>query len=215
MKVAFILMNDKVRSAAVVICAVILQTTIYYTGRLFGSGAYPVGSALDSKIPYISGFIYLYVSWFILIFLIPYMISRYDKESFFKHMTALALSLFITLIIYIAFPTIMERYVITTDTFNDRIVRAVYAKGSVLCCAPSLHILLATLFVFPVFRNDAIPDLFKIFTYTMSLGITLSTVFVKQHVLIDIPASMIVNILSWIVVGRFGLQRYLKEIYRG
>ena len=206
-------MNDKIKSLTIVIGAVILQTTIYYTGRQLGSRAYLLGNTLDLKIPYISWFVYFYISWYILIFLVPYMISRYDKEIFFKYITTLVLSLFITLIAFIAFPTTMERYVIATNTFNDQIIKAIYAKGSVLCCSPSLHILLTSLFMFPIFRNAAIPNLFKICTYIMSIGIILSTVLIKQHVLIDIPTSIVVNIICWTVVLKFKLQRYLKEIY--
>jgi hypothetical protein len=206
-------MNDKIKSLIIVIGAIVLQTTVYYTGRQFGSRAYLLGNTIDLKIPYISGFVYFYISWYILIFLVPYMISRYDQESFFKHMTTLALSLFITLIAFIAFPTTMERYVITTNTLNDQIVKAIYAKGSVLCCAPSLHILLTSLFMFPIFKNTAIPNLFKICTYIVSIGIILSTVLIKQHVFIDIPISIFVNVICWAVVDKFRLQRYLKEIY--
>ena len=103
------LMKINKKDLILIISIIVLNTTIYIIGRTNKITPYVVTGTLDSYIPFIKWFIYPYVSWYLLIFLIPLLVSIYDKDAFYKYITFMYLSLFVTLIVYIFAPTIIIR----------------------------------------------------------------------------------------------------------
>ena len=199
-----------------VIISVLYNCFVYSFGRMFPDRAILVGNALDLKIPYVGFFIYFYISWYLFIVLIPYLISFYDKDRFHKYLTMIFISLTVSLVIYILFPTVMIRtnLDLLTNSFTDKVVKFIYGVGSVNACAPSLHVLLASGYMLPLIGTKKIPVWLKILGLLSGTLIILSTVLVKQHVLIDLVVAISINVVSWIVVCKFKLDRFLKKVVK-
>lgn len=199
-----------------IILSVFYNTIVYRFGRMFPDRASLVGSSLDLEIPYVGFFIYFYVSWYIFIFLIPYLISIYDKEQFYKYLTMIFISLTITLIIYILFPTVMERHNLDllTNSFTDRVVKLIYSLGSTNACCPSLHVLLASGYMIPLVTRKKLPIWLKLLGIISGFLIIISTLLVKQHVIIDLVVAILINIIVWLFVCKFNLDKYFKRIVK-
>ncbi len=196
-----------------IVFTIILNTFVYRVGRLFPYRATIVGTSLDLEIPYVGWFIYFYISWYILIFLIPYLVSFYDKKVFYKYITMITISLFISLIIYLLFPTQMIRYNLDllTLSFTDRLVALIYKLGSTLACIPSLHVLLASGYAIPLFKAK-IPKWLKYLGVITSFLIVISTLLVKQHIIYDVISAITINIIVWFFVNKYNLQSKLEKI---
>ncbi len=208
--------KNNLKNMLLVVLSVIYNTFVYRFGRMFPERATLVGTSLDLKIPYVSFFIYFYISWYIFIFLIPYLISLYDEDNFYKYITMIFISLTITLIIYIAFPTVMERHNLDllTNSFTDRLVKLIYSLGSTNACIPSLHVLLASGYMMPLIKNKKVPVWLKVLGLTSGTLIIISTLLVKQHVIYDVISAITINAVVWFVIIKFNLDEYLKKVIK-
>lgn len=63
----------------------IFQATIYFITKLFLTDYYVLNNALDDLFPFVPEFIYLYVFWYILLFAVPYLYYKHDKEVLKKY----------------------------------------------------------------------------------------------------------------------------------
>lgn len=192
-------MKKELKNILLVCSIIIFNLFVYSVGRAFPDRATIIGTNLDLKIPYIKYFIYFYVSWYFFIFIIPYFIARFDKKSFKEYYLMMIISLFITLIIYIVFPTEMIRTNLDLigNGITDKIVLLVYKNGSVNACLPSLHVLLSMGYMMPLFNNNKMPKWLKYLGFISGFGIIISTLFVKQHLIYDLIASIVIVIFAY------------------
>lgn len=208
------LMKINKKDLILIISVIVLNTTIYIIGRTNKITPYVVTGTLDSYIPFIKWFIYPYVSWYLLIFLMPLLVSIYDKDAFYKYITFMYLSLLVTLIVYIFAPTIIIREDINllNNTLTDRLITHIYNAGSTLASAPSLHVLLAFGFMMPLINGKKVPNIIRIIGVILGLLIILATVFIKQHALIDVVTSIFIVIVCYFITKVFKLDKYIKSL---
>lgn len=190
----------------------ILELVIYKIGELCGYRAFLLTSSFDDLIPFIKYFIYFYISWYVFIFVVPYVISLYDKEKFYKYISTAVVSLMIALIIFVLFPTIMTRPLITDTDFTSKIITLLYQVSSPSKCIPSLHVVFSVMFVLPLIKDKKMPRWFKVLTWIFTIGIILSTLFIKQHMIYDVISGIAVCLISWFIVNKFKLHKYLKKL---
>ena len=195
-----------------IIGIIIFQLIIYCIGEYCGYRAHLLTTELDNKIPYISWFIYFYISWYLLLFIVPYVIYINDKISFLKYLSSVIVSLLITLLIFIAYPTVMTRTPIITNTFNDFLVEFIYNVSTPTKCIPSLHVVFATSFMLYTLGSKNLNKLYKINIVIISIGIILSTLFIKQHMIYDVISGILVVVISWLLVNKLNLYKYLDKV---
>lgn len=189
-----------------------IQLIIYGIGELCGYRAHFLVSSFDDKLPLIKWFTYFYVVWYPMWFLVPYMISFYSKEKFLKYLTTILICIFITLIIFIVYPTIMAEPVITGTDFTSKLLIWLFDFGSPTKCIPSLHVVYAVMFVLPLIKEDKIPKHLKIIIWVLTIGIILSTVFIKKHLIYDVISAIILCLITWGLVNKFNLHKYLEKV---
>ena len=204
------LMKINKKDLILIISVIVLNTTIYIIGRTNKITPYVVTGTLDSYIPFIKWFIYPYVSWYLLIFLMPLLVSIYDKDAFYKYITFMYLSLLVTLIVYIII--IREDINLLNNTLTDRLITHIYNAGSTLASAPSLHVLLAFGFMMPLINGKKVPNIIRIIGVILGLLIILATVFIKQHALIDVVTSIFIVIACYFITKVFKLDKYIKSL---
>lgn len=186
------------------VALIAFQSLCYFISKLLGGNPTLIGGVIDNKIPFNIWFIIPYCIWYLLIFLIPYYLYKKDKNIFTKYFLAYSLSTFIANIIFIAYPTCVDRPIVTGTSLIELMTRIVFwIDTPAQNCFPSLHCAVSMLFILYMFECKKAPMYLKILTTIMSILIMMATLFTKQHVFIDLVSGDILAIISYIIVGKF------------
>lgn len=152
-----------------------------------------ISCPLDDKIPFCEFFLIPYYFWFV--FLIGMLLYTFlvDPECFQRYMIFIMITYSVTCLIYVIYPTaqelrptVFERQNIFTD-----IVSFLYAFDTNTNVCPSLHVIgsFAVLFASwhtPRFQTRG----WRFFFWFCTILISVSTVFLKQHSIIDVIAAI-------------------------
>lgn len=179
---------------------VVFQTICFFISKLFESNPTLIGGVIDSKIPFKVIFIIPYCIWYIMLFLIPYYLYKKNKNIFSKFVLSYILCVLIAMIIFITFPTTVARPDIIGNNIIELIAKLIfYFDTPILNCFPSLHCAISMLFLLFIIYYKEGKTHIKLFTIIMSILIMLSTLFVKQHVFIDLISGDILATIVFII----------------
>ena len=172
--------------------------------RFFSLDYHPVHCALDDKIPFCEFFLIAYLFWFVyLIGMIAYLLFT-DREGFRKNAWFIIITYSVTMLIYLIYPTCQN---LRPDSFaRDNlfvdVVRFLYVFDTNTNVCPSIHVIGSLATLFASFHDAR----FKKPVWQICLFIPgcvlicLSTVFLKQHSVIDIFAALPLSLVAyWLV----------------
>ena len=162
-----------------------LQTLLYFGVETFEGKPHNVAKKIDGHIPFVPAFVYIYVLWFPLILLFPLALFRANPMAYARYQTAILLDIALSLVCYLVYPTSFARPE-APDTVSGRAMKLVF-RGSYkgLNCAPSMHCSMCYLVLHFVGATPGLPPAVAAIAVPVALGIVISTLFTKQHVLID------------------------------
>lgn len=185
-----------------IVYSLVIPAILYFLLKLFQSNYHVITSLVDKRIPFIPYFIYIYILFFPFIIIVLYMIFIKDKKKYYRGINASLLGLIITDIIFLIYPTIMNRPIVTNDI--DIITRTVlnityFFDTPAINCFPSIHSLLCFQVAYMSITCNNMKLKYKIMTTIMSLLVISSTVLVKQHYFYDILGAFIIFIISNII----------------
>ena len=162
-----------------------LQTLLYFGVEAFEGKPHNVAKKIDGHIPFVPAFVYIYVLWFPLIFLFPLALFRANPMAYARYQTAILLDIALSLVCYLVYPTSFVRPE-ASDTVSGRAMKLVF-RGSYkgLNCAPSMHCSMCYLVLHFVGATPGLPFAVAAIAVPVALGIVVSTLFTKQHVMID------------------------------
>lgn len=167
----------------------------------------PVHCPLDDLIPFCEWFLIPYVFWYALIVLSLGYFLRYDVESFRRLQTFFILVQTAAMVCYLLFPTRQDLRpaVFPRENLLTAGVSLLYRVDTNTGVCPSLHVA-CSLGIASVWlrKRDALP-VQRIFVAVSAVLICLSTVFLKQHSVVDGLAALPVCLLAegLLSVGRF------------
>lgn len=188
---------------------VLFQSALYLITKLFQTSPTLIGGLKDYSIPFIPKFIYIYIFWYLLIFIVPIILYIKDKFTYYKYFTTYIICIILSDLIFIIYPTTIIRPTIASTNITETIINLVYQLDTpVLNCLPSLHCLVSFLFIYCSINNNKIKIITRIIFILSSLLIILSTLFVKQHVIIDIVSAFIISLPIWLIISKNKI--YLK-----
>lgn len=165
----------------------------------------PVHCPLDDKIPFCEYFLIPYLLWFVYLIGIQIYTLLYDIESFEKFMQFIILTYSAAIIIYILFPNCQELRPVVFERNNlfTRFMKGFYQFDTNTNVCPSIHVIGAVAVMLCGWRSKYLNGLrWKIFFVISALLISISTVFLKQHSILDILAAMPVCLVGYILVFR-------------
>ena len=183
------------------ICFVLVlsfQMTVFYGSRVFLPylPQYSPVTWLDQQIPLVPEWLIVYflsyLSWTVTVILI----LAENKEHGYRFAMAYTTSLFITGVIFLAWPLTMERPEITGTGFFYDWMRFLYAADEPVNFCPSLHVLISYMCFRGCMGCQKIPRAYMIGQGVFLVLVCFSVVFLKQHLLIDIPAALVVGEIS-------------------
>ncbi len=158
---------------------------------------------LDDFIPFCEYFVIPYYFWFV--FLVGMLIYSFffDVETFKKYMSFIIITYTITIMIYVIYPTKQELRppVFERDNIFTAIVSMLYNFDTNTNVCPSMHVIGSLAVYFSARKSKLFCGLgWRIAFCIAAVLISTSTVFLKQHSIIDVIAGVVLSALVYPVV---------------
>lgn len=174
----------------------VLEAFLYFLIKNF-INSYNTVSSLGFEFPLIKEFVYIYHSWYPFIFLASFIIYIKNNELYKKFILTMIIGILLSDLTFLIYPTIIVRPEIEIKGFTDLILYLTYYFDTpAVNCVPSVHCLFCFISIYYVTLNKKIKTQIKVPIITYLILIILSTLFIKQHLLIDVGVASIYTIIS-------------------
>lgn len=186
------------------IIILIFQVVLYFGCEFFQKNPKNMDLPIDKKIPAIPYFALIYVLWFPLIAIFPISLFKEAKNLYELYVICWIIDIVISVIIYLAYPTTCTRPKDLENIKGGWMLKILYKfsyKG--LNCSPSMHCSISTLVLIFALTASTMPINLRIIYSTTALGIILSTLFTKQHVLIDLVTGVLLALVIFLILSQF------------
>lgn len=167
-----------------------LQTVLYFGVEAIEGKPHMVARKIDGHIPFVPAFVFVYVLWFPLIALFPLALFAANPAVYVRYQTAILLDILLSLCCYLLYPTTFTRPR-APETFSGKVMQLVF-RGSYkgLNCAPSMHCSMCYLVLHFAGSTAGLPAVMAAVAALVALGIVVSTLFTKQHVVTDVLTAL-------------------------
>ncbi|WP_051542025.1 phosphatase PAP2 family protein [Clostridium lundense] len=165
-------------------------------------GTFNLTTELDRTTPFLKEFIIPYLAWYPYIFAILLYLCFTDLSSYYKTLVSINIGLVICYIIYFFFQTTVPRPDLYGTDLLTRLTSLVYKFDNPFNCFPSIHVLTCYLMIKGIHFEHNSNILSKIIVYSFSSVIILSTLFVKQHVVMDLISAVVLGELVFQFVDK-------------
>ncbi len=166
-----------------------------------------LSTSYDRLIPFRPGWISVYVLSFLSWLITLLMLFRQRKEHVYRNSAAYFVSLMLTLACFMLMPSALERPEVPGRDFFSWITRIVYFVDQPNNLFPSLHVVCSYYCWRCIYDAEGIPLWYRRFNFFFLLLVCASILFVKQHVLVDIPSAVVVAEVPLQLAGRFRWER--------
>jgi len=191
------------KTAAILLAGMLIANFIaYFVTRIFTDEFYHFNltTRLDEGIPFLSIFVVPYVlafgQWIIGYIMIAQTDINHYRYIFCGEITAKLVVAFI----FCYMPTTMERPdIIETDIFAE-MVKVIYKLDAPTNLFPSIHCLESWFCLRGCINQDCFGWKYKVSMLIMTLLVFASTVFIKQHVVLDMIGAVVAAELGLLLV---------------
>lgn len=191
------------------IVLVLYQCTVFWATRpiLARMQTMDLSIPLDGLIPFWPSWILIYVlsfaSWFITFFLL----FRQRREHVYRNSAAYFLTLTLTGAMFLLLPGAIERPEVPGTGFIPWLTRFIYVMDQPNNLCPSLHVICSYYCWRALWDTEGIPLWYRRFNFVFLLLVCGCILFVKQHVIVDIPAAVLVSEVPLQLAKRFRWER--------
>ncbi len=184
----------------------IVYLVFYFLTERLVTGHYWVSQLrIDDRIPFLEGFVIPYCAWYPLLIAMTVYLSLYDADAFRKFMLSIALGFLPVLCFCLLFPNGQDLRPETFDRTNllTDTVSLIYAADTNTNVLPSMHVigcadLIAAGFSCKKLRSRNL----HLVLLPICILIAVSTVFVKQHSMLDLLAAIPYSLLVLALIYR-------------
>lgn len=192
----------------------ILLQCIYFVSNNIYKDGFDLTISLDRQIPLISIFVFPYIFWYLYMIIGYILISLKDRKEFMRVLIGQFIGMLISYSIFFIFPTKISRPIISNEGILNTLINTIYLLDRPFNCFPSLHVL-GTYFIMRYTKKN---NNKYIYYYTQVVGVLIifSTVFIKQHFVLDVITSIIMVEVINILIKRISdekLEKLLKIPY--
>ena len=165
---------------------------------------HPVWCPLDDRIPFCEWFMIPYMFWFVFLVGMHLYLLLEDVPAFRKMMYFIMLTYSATILVYLVYPTCQELRpaVFPRDNFLTRFTANFYDFDTNTNVCPSLHCVGSMAVVYGAWSCPKLRK-FRFVFLAVGLLISVSTVFVKQHSIIDVFWGLTFSAAGWFIVEKF------------
>jgi len=201
--------------AFIPLISVILMNSITYHGvQIFTRHMmhHSLAIWLDGFIPFWPSFILFYVLAYVQ-WIVGYLVlSRENKEVCYHYLSAELIAKFMCFILFLVYPTTIIRPEITGNSLGELLTRFIYSCDKPVNLFPSIHCLESWFCFRGSMKLTKVPKWYKWLHFILAIFVFLSTVFVKQHVVLDIIGGVLVVELGLFLAKYFHTGRIFEKI---
>jgi membrane-associated phospholipid phosphatase len=158
-------------------------------------GARQLITAVDKQIPFLEIFVIPYLLWYAFIFLMFVYFAIFDRSTYYRTLLSFCAGMLVCYVIYFFFQTTVPRPELQGAGILTDMVRYVYNADEPFNCFPSIHVLSSYLMIIAI-RHSKLWTIKKdLIVSSIAYSIILSTLFIKQHVVLDIVAGVLLGSL--------------------
>lgn len=165
---------------------------------------YVIHSSLDDHIPFIEYFIIPYLLWFLYVAVTLLYFFFTDKHGFYKVTALLFTGMTIFLIICTVFPNglNLRPVVFERDNFCVDLVKTLYLTDTPTNVLPSLHVYNSIGCCIAIAKCQRLQKYkwVQIGSFVLAVSIVLSTMFLKQHSIVDVIAAFVMMYFVYHIV---------------
>ncbi|WP_185929310.1 phosphatase PAP2 family protein [Paenibacillus popilliae] len=154
-------------------------------------GASSLMTDLDRMIPMIPVFIIPYILWYPIIVGTFCLLCMKDRQLYYRTLITLCGGLILCYSVYYLFQTTVPRPDVNSNGIISSMVQFIYATDQPYNCFPSIHVLSSYIIIKAVMQCRHISKHIKSFIVIFCWFIIASTLFVKQHVLLDVAGGIL------------------------
>jgi membrane-associated phospholipid phosphatase len=164
---------------------------------------------IDSVTPFIKVFILPYISWYFFIFFTLCYFCIKDRSGYFKTLKSYLIGLIVCYSVYFVYQTIVPRPELAGDDLLTKIVSYIYSSDPPYNAFPSIHVF-TTYLMMKALRSSPIKNKSNsLIINGIGILIILSTLFVKQHVFLDVISAIFLGDVVLRLVSHFEKEKVL------
>lgn len=193
--------------AIVFIFTVPLLNLIYTVTNSNNGTVYNLVTDIDDKIPFIKYFILPYNMWYPFVITTLFYLCFADRKTFYKTVISIDMGLILCYLVYIFFQTTVPRPTLQGNDLITNIVKFTYKMDEPYNCFPSIHVLTCFILMKAVHRSKITNTFAVTAVYAAASTIIISTLFVKQHVIMDAFSGIILGNIVFYVASVINEER--------
>ncbi|NLO09800.1 MAG: phosphatase PAP2 family protein [Clostridiales bacterium] len=197
---------DQYKHGLILVYFLIYMVWFTYLERTVTTDFTPVSSRLDKYIPFMEIFIIPYFLWFIFIFITVAYFFLTSKQDFYRCCAFLFIGMTICLTIYTIWPNghYLRANLNTLGRSNifTRILGGLYSFDTATNVFPSIHVYNSIGAMVAIRKSKRLRNItwLQISTFILTVLICMSTVFLKQHSILDVFGSIILSIIMYVLI---------------
>ncbi|GGD58361.1 phosphatase PAP2 family protein [Paenibacillus nasutitermitis] len=192
------LLLNRLPALSLLLSIPLLSVAYIYLNQSRGEETFSLVTDLDEQIPFLKLFIVPYLGWFVFIFVCFVYLAFKNKQLYRHTLLRFNIGLTVCYLVYAVYQTHVPRPEFAVHDLFDRLVQYVYSMDEPFNCFPSTHVLTSYCMMKAFISSQAINRYIRLGVSCMSILIIASTLFVKQHVLLDIAGAIaVVEAVYW------------------
>lgn len=186
--------TKKIKENVIALTAMLalLPLNIFYV--LFNNssrGVHTLVTKVDNLIPFTKIFILPYVAWYGFIFITMAYLCFKDRETYYTTLVSYIIGLTTCYITFYFFQTTVPRPELAGSDILTKLIILIYNADQPYNCFPSIHVLSSILMVKGIMASNVKNKINIVIVSLASVLIILSTLFIKQHVILDVVSGII------------------------
>ncbi|MBQ1465825.1 MAG: hypothetical protein IIZ17_04000 [Eubacteriaceae bacterium] len=197
--------------------AAVINILAYYIPKLITARGpwHNLAIGFDSLIPLIPVTIIIYGGAFLQWVLYYLRLASDDIPVVSRYLTAEIISKAVCAVTFLVFPSCVSRPDIAGTDFFSLITKMMFFVDIPTCVFPSIHCLQSWLCMRYVLERKDFRASYKIFCVIFTLAVFASTVTMKQHAVVDIPAGILLGEICLTVCRHGALTSPLEKRMTG
>lgn len=200
--------TDEFRHLKLLIFWPIFGLLFLFVERIYIVDSYfPMHCPLDNWVPFCELFLIPYLFWFVFLVGMHLYTLLYDIGAFQKLMKFIIITYSAAILIYLVFPNCQELRPVAFERDNvlTRFMTGFYQFDTNTNVCPSMHVMGSLAVLFTAWHCERLQHPgWKVFFLVAALLICVSTVFLKQHSVLDLLAALPICLIAYYFCFRRG-----------
>lgn len=168
-------------------------------------------TSYDNAIPFVPEWVFIYLGCFLFWAVSYILITRQGKEGWYHFAAGDYLSRILCGLFFILIPTTNSRPEVLGDGLAQVLMRFVYQVDAPTNLFPSIHCLVSWLCFIGVRGKNYVPKWWRVFSCVSACAVFASTLFTKQHYIIDVIAGVVLRSFAIILAAMAAIIGGLKK----